>query len=262
MNLEDLKERKRQSGMTNGEIARLSGIPLSTVNKIFSGATKNPRYAALLAIEEALATREKLPFTYNGLTEEPMLVRDSAVPYAYRARQYEGADIEVLSESARAELINGVLYTLAAPSRMHQWLVSELLYRVKGHIRERKGSCQAYTAPFDVWLFGDDSTVVQPDILVVCHRERLTDKGCCGVPDWIIEVVSPGNASYDYFTKLLQYQKAGVEEYWIVDPMERRVSVMNFVNPALTRQYSYEEETPSGVLEGFRVRMAEVEESF
>ena len=262
MNLEDLKERKRQTGMNNGEIARLSGIPLSTVNKIFSGATKNPRYATLLAIEEALATGDRLPFTYTTLTEEPMLVRDAAVPYAYRARRYQGEDIEALSESARAELINGVLYALAAPSRMHQWLVSELLYRVKGHIRERKGSCQAYTAPFDVRLFGDDSTVVQPDLLVVCHRERLTDQGCCGAPDWIVEVVSPGNSSYDYFTKLLQYQKAGVREYWIVDSMERKVSVMNFENPALTRQYSYEEEIPSGVLEGFSVRLAEVEEGF
>lgn len=262
MTLQDLKERKKKAGMTNGEIAKLSGIPLSTVNKIFSGATKNPRYAALLAIEEVLATGREIPFTYNELTQEPMLVQDSAMPYAYRARQYEGADIDALSESARAELIGGVLYALAAPSRMHQWLVSELLYRIKSHIRERQGDCQAYTAPFDVRLFGDDSTVVQPDILVVCNKSILTDRGCAGAPDWLIEVVSAGNARHDYVLKLMQYQKAGVREYWIVDPFERSVSVFNFENPGLTGQYTYEDAISSGVLEGFCVRMAELEETF
>lgn len=262
MNLQDLKEMKKKANMTNVEISELSGIPVSTVNKIFSGATRNPRYATLLAIEEVLATKDTIPFTYSTLAEEPMLIQESAVPYAYRARQYGERDIEALSESSRAELIHGVLYAMAAPSRMHQWLVSELLYRIKGHIRERKGDCQVYTSPFDVRLFGDDSVVVQPDILVICHKEILTDKGCSGAPDWLIEVVSSGNSHYDYFTKLMQYQKAGVREYWIVDPFERQVSVMNFENPPLTEQYSYEEEIFSGVLEAFSLRMAEVEEMF
>lgn len=262
MNLQDLKEMKKKANMTNAEISELSGIPVSTVNKIFSGITRNPRYATLLAIEKVLATKDTIPFPYNTLTEEPKLTRESAMPYAHRPRQYGEGDIEALPESSRAELIHGVLYGMAVPSRMHQWLVSELLYRIKSHIRERMGDCQAYTSPFDVRLFGDDSVVVQPDILVICHKEILTDKGCSGAPDWLIEVVSFGNSHYDYFTKLLQYQKSGVREYWIVDPFERKVSVMNFENPPLTGQFSYEEEISSGVLEAFSLRMAEVEEMF
>lgn len=262
MTVQDLKELKKKSKMTNAEIAELSGIPYSTVNKIFSGATKNPRYATLLAMEQVLATKEKIPFTYNTLTEEPMMLRDAAMPYAYQARTYTSEDIDKLSEYARAELIRGVLYMMSAPSRMHQLLISELMIRIGNHIQGKKGGCHVYTSPFDVRLFGDDSTVVQPDLLVVCNKAILTDKGCSGAPDWLAEVVSASNSAHDYNTKLIQYQKAGVREYWIVDPFERKVSVMNFENPALTEQYSYEDEVPSGVLEGFRVRFRELEEKF
>lgn len=262
MTVDDLKVMKKRTGMTNAEIAERSGIPFSTVNKIFSGATKNPRYATLLAIEQVLATGEEIPFTYDWVTEEPMLVRDVAMPYAYQARTYNGEDIEKLSENVRAELIQGVLYMLSAPNRMHQFLITQLMLRIGNHIQKRKGGCHVYTSPFDVRLFGDDSTVVQPDILVVCNKNILTEKGCSGAPDWLIEIVSASNSKHDYNTKLMQYQRAGVREYWIVDPFERKISVMNFENASLTEQYSYEQEVPSGVLDGFSVRFAELEEMF
>ena len=107
MDISDLKKLKKEAGLTNAEIAELSGIPVSTVNKIFSGATKNPRYATLLAIEQVLTTKEKIPFTYDKLKEEPAIVRDASAPYMYSAREYDGEDIEKLSEWSRAELING-----------------------------------------------------------------------------------------------------------------------------------------------------------
>ena len=110
MDISDLKKLKKEAGLTNAEIAELSGIPVSTVNKIFSGATKNPRYAAMLAIEQVLTTKEKIPFTYDKLKEEPAIVRDAAAPYMYSAREYGGEDIEKLSEWSRAELINGRLF--------------------------------------------------------------------------------------------------------------------------------------------------------
>ena len=79
MDIEDLKQMKKQAGLTNQEIADLSGIPVSTVNKIFSGATKNPRYASLLAIEQVLAKKEKIPFYYDDLKEEPAILREETV---------------------------------------------------------------------------------------------------------------------------------------------------------------------------------------
>lgn len=117
MDTQDLKRMKKESGMTNAKIAELSGVPLSAVNKIFSGATKNPRYATLLAVEQVLVSKEKIPFSYDRFKEEPVLLREETAPYAYSAREYDGKDMENLSEYSRAELINGKLYMLSSPSR-------------------------------------------------------------------------------------------------------------------------------------------------
>lgn len=255
MDISELKNMKKQSSLTNQEIADLSGIPVSTINKIFSGATQNPRYATLLAIEQVLATKEKIPFTYDELKEEPVMLREQTTPYMYRARTYQERDIEELSEWARAELIDGKLYMLSVPNRMHQYIVTKLLYRIEGHIEKKKGTCHVYPSPFDVRLFANDTTVVQPDILVVCNKDILTDKGCSGAPDWIIEITSDSNAKHDYITKMMKYQKAGVREYWIVSPQEEKVFVYNFEDAAKTEAYTYEQMVPSGVLEGLEVRI-------
>ena len=255
MDIFELKEKKKASGMTNQEIAELSGIPVSTVNKIFSGATANPRYSTLLAIEEVLVTREKLPFTYDHLMERPMMVQECSAPYRYRARAYREEDIEKLEEGIRAELIQGHLYMLAAPNRFHQYILAELLFQIQSHIKANKGKCHVYPAPFDVRIFGDDSAVFQPDISVICDRSKLTKKGCNGAPDWLIEIVSESNSRHDYVTKLMQYQKAGVREYWIVDPEEQMVRVYNFEDPKKTGEYAFGQEIPSGVLEGLVMKV-------
>lgn len=258
MDISDLKKKKKEAGMTNHEIAVLSGIPISTVNKIFSGATKNPRYGTLLAIEQVLASREAVPFTYNVLKEEPVLIRDRSTPYCYTARAYGGEDIEKLSEGTPAELIDGKLYMLSAPNTKHQCISGRMFYMVMDYIFKRKGKCQVYAAPFDVRLFADDRTVVQPDISVICDPDKLTERGCSGAPDWVVEIVSESNSSHDYVRKLMKYQKAGVREYWIVDPYQEFISVYNFEDPQRTAQYMWEETVPSGVLEGLNINMKQL----
>lgn len=119
-----------------------------------------------------------------------------------------------------------------------------------------------YTSPFDVRLFEDERTIVQPDILVVCQRDKLTEKGCMGAPDWVIEIVSKSNSSHDYIRKMVQYQKSGVREYWIIDPFQEIITVYNFESPGLTGQFSYEDRVPSGILEGFAVRIEDFREEF
>jgi len=255
MDIFDLKRLKKESRMTNAEIAELSGIPVSTVNKIFSGATENPRYGTLLAIEQVLVQKEKLPFRYDEIKQEPCMVQEEATNYCYNARIYGKKDIESLEEWTRAELIDGKLYLLAAPNRMHQFLISELSFALKSHIRIKKGGCHVYPAPFAVKLFDDEKTEVQPDISVICNKAIMTDKGCSGAPDMVIEIVSASNASHDYITKLMQYQKSGVREYWIVNPEQERVSVLNFENPEKTNEYAFEDVITSGVLEGFVTRI-------
>ena len=256
MDIFDLKEKKKAAGLTNQEIADLSGIPFSTINKIFSGATKNPRYSTLLAIEEVILTKSRIPFTYNEKSYQPMMVQEAASPYMCNARTYHMDDIEKLEEGVRAELINGRLYMLGAPNRIHQYILTEMLFQIKMHIQKNKGRCHVYPAPFDVKLFGDDSTNVQPDITVICDTDKLTDRGCSGAPEWLIEIVSSSNFKHDYVTKLMLYQMAGVKEYWIVDPKEEMVYVHDFENAKNSRSYLFDEVITSNTLKGLEIKIS------
>ena len=109
------------------------------------------------------------------------------------------------------------------------------------YIKKNKGKCEVYTAPFDVKL--SESTVVIPDISVICDSSKLTDKGCSGAPDWIIEIVS-SNAIHDYLLKLNLYQAYGVREYWIVDPKKQSVTVYHFDEDFDMEKYDFTEIIP------------------
>lgn len=141
---------------------------------------------------------------------------------------YTIEDIYNLPDGQRAELIDGVIYDMAPPSRIHQELVMEISATLRSHIRSKGGSCKVYPAPFAVFLNADDKTYVEPDISVICDKNKLSDRGCEGAPDFIIEIVSPGSRKKDYGLKNAQYTDAGVREYWIVDPIKERTTVYHY----------------------------------
>jgi len=130
-----------------------------------------------------------------------------------------------LPEDVRAELIDGQIYYQAAPNRRHQKLVSILHATIYQYIQSKGGSCEVYPAPFAVKLRKDRKNIVEPDISVICDKNKLTDEGCLGAPDWIIEIISPSTSSHDYIRKLNLYADAKVREYWIVDPEKQHVIV-------------------------------------
>ena len=134
-------------------------------------------------------------------------------------------DIYALPDGERAELIDGQIYYLAPPSRTHQRILFSLSRKIADYIDSKGGNCEVDIAPFAVFLNNDDINYVEPDISVICDSSKLDEKGCNGAPDWIIEIVSPGSKSMDYFKKLLKYNTAGVKEYWIVDPTKELVMV-------------------------------------
>ena len=164
-------------------------------------------------------------------------------------------DIYALPDGERAELIDGQIYYMAPPSRKHQHIVGQLFRKIADYIDSNNGACQPYIAPFAVFLNEDNKNYVEPDISVICDSDKLTDKGCVGAPDWIIEIVSPGSRYMDYTTKLFKYRTAGVKEYWIVDPDKNRVMVYNFVNNELN-EYSFTEDIPSGIYPGFTINLS------
>lgn len=152
---------------------------------------------------------------------------------------YTEDDYYALPEDARAELIGGQIYYQEAPSRIHQEILMSVSKNIANYIDAKRGSSKIYPAPFAVKLHEDKKTIVEPDICVICDKNKLTDKGCTGAPDWIIEIVSPGNSSHDYIRKLNLYAEAGVREYWIVDPNRRTVTVNYFEDDSITVQYPF-----------------------
>lgn len=141
---------------------------------------------------------------------------------------YTIEDVYSLPDGTRAELIDGNIYYMAPPTRKHQEISFNLSRIIADYIDAHNGSCKVYPAPFAVFLNRDDKNYVEPDISVICDKNKLNDRGCCGAPDWIIEIVSPSSKRMDYLTKLFKYRTAGVREYWIIDPDKNRVMIYYF----------------------------------
>ena len=130
------------------------------------------------------------------------------------------------------EIIDGKISAMSpAPSRIHQELIMEISAEIRNYIKSNNGECKVYPAPFDVVLVSenqnanDSKNIVQPDISVICDKSKLTDKGCTGSPDMIVEIISPFNPSNDYVRKLNLYEQFKIKEYWIVNPMKKNILV-------------------------------------
>ncbi len=171
---------------------------------------------------------------------------------------YTIEDIYALPDGQRAELIDGRIYNMAPPARIHQKLITELVSALHQHIRNNNGDCEVYPAPFAVFLNADDKNYVEPDISVVCDKSKLTEKGCNGAPDLIMEVVSPSTQQMDYGIKLFKYRPAGVCEYWIINPVTRIVNVYDLENEERTCQYSFNDEISVCIFNGLSIQLSEL----
>lgn len=171
---------------------------------------------------------------------------------------YTIKDIYALPDGERAELIDGQMYMMTPPSRIHQRISTRLSSLIDRYISDNDGSCEVYAAPFAVFLNEDDKTYVEPDISVICDKDKLTDNGCNGAPDWIIEIVSPSTQNRDYGTKLFKYRTAGVKEYWIVNPAKETVNVYDFKYDKANNIYSFNEAIPVAIYPGFSVKISDL----
>lgn len=167
-------------------------------------------------------------------------------------KQYTVADIYDLPEGERAELIDGTIYYMAPPGRRHQKLVHFLDRTIGNYVQDRHGECEVYPAPFAVFLNKNDRNYVEPDISVICDRNKLNDRGCNGAPDFIIEVVSPGSRTMDYMTKLFKYRSAGVREYWIADIEKNRILVYFFETEFLN-EYTFSDRVKVSIYEDLEI---------
>jgi Uma2 family endonuclease len=157
--------------------------------------------------------------------------KEIAMSTAKALERYTYADYASWPDDTRWELIDGFPYAMTpAPRARHQALVTRLAAIFSNVLKD--SPCMPFVSPFDVMLdapeFGKDfaENVVQPDLLVICDREKIKPHGCEGAPDLVVEILSPSSHTRDYIDKLRLYERFGVKEYWIIDPDGLRLHVL------------------------------------
>ena len=182
-----------------------------------------------------------------------------ALPAEKKETIFTYADYLTWDEDERIELIDGEAVMMAPPSTSHQIISMEISRQLANFLEGKK--CLAIPAPFAVRLFereGDPPanvrTVVEPDISVICDRNKLDAHGCKGAPDMVIEILSPSNRRHDRLVKLDLYQRAGVREYWIVDPVKELTVVYRFEKETM-EEFAFGEDVPAGIYEDLLIRV-------
>ena len=230
MTIDEMKKRKKELGYSNEALARLSGVPYATVQKVFSGQTQSPRHQTLQALEKAL---EGPPASSKGKGE------------------YTVEDYHALPDDARYELIDGELFLLETPSILHQTILGELYLQFRSCQEAHGPSCRVFLSPCDVQLDMDEKTMLQPDLFILCRQVDWEKKAIWGAPDLTLEILSDPTRSRDMLLKTYKYKNAGVREYWIVDPKRKEVLVYDFSEEDLTpERYSFHDRIPIHLSKG------------
>ena len=252
MTIEEMQRQRKRLGYTYAQIARMSGVPESTVQKVLAGITKSPGVDTVAAIEKALYTgsqdytngRMVAEVSYrNDLSDAPYVPEWAHDPKYPRQGYYTVLDYLNLPDDQRAELIDGVLYDMAAPSYVHQAIIVELVTFFRNMQKYHPG-CHVCVSPLDVQLDCDNRTMVEPDILIICDPKKITKPRIVGAPDLVIEVLSPSTRRKDLQIKLGKYARAGVKEYWMIDPDAQTILVCIFGDENTTHMYTFDDKVP------------------
>ena len=240
MTIKEMQERKKELGFTYAQIAELSGVPVGTVQKVLGGITLTPRYETIMALEQVLGESEGL------------LLRESANAYMTKKQgEYTLDDYyHVIPDDMRVELIDGVIYNMTAPTSAHQIIGGFIYSRLLQHVLNKGGACLPMISPLDVQLDCDEKTMVQPDVVIVCDREKIINRCIYGAPDFIIEVLSKSTKKKDSVIKLNKYLNAGVREYWMIDPMKQKVIVYDFEHDDYPEIFGFDAKIPVGIWDG------------
>lgn len=236
MTVAEMKKRKQEKGYTYAQIAELSGVPLGTVQKIFSGETESPRYDTLQALEKVFRETSK--------------IQEERAYSAQRQGSYTVEDYRRLPDEQRVELIDGYFYDMASPTTLHQLIAGEIYRQISNFIMNNNGECLPLISPIDVQLDCDEKTMVQPDVVILCDKDKLCKWGIFGAPEFVLEVISPSTKKKDYIKKLSKYEMAGVKEYWILDPYQQKLIVYFFESETSPTIYGLNEPVSLGIYKG------------
>ena len=239
MTIQEMKQRKKELGYSNSQIAELSGVPLGTVQKVFSGATSSPRYETLRALEQVLKNTPSL---------HANLIQESKVPYLTKKQgEYTLDDYYQIPDEYRVELIDGVIYDMSSPTSAHQLIAGLIYAKLLTYVSGKNGDCLPVISPIDVQLDCDTRTMVQPDVIIVCDRDKVINRCVYGAPDFVLEILSPSTRKKDMVTKLNKYMNAGVREYWLIDPDKKIVLVYDFEHDNYPVIYGFDSKVPVAI---------------
>ena len=241
MTIEELKKLKEKKGYTYTQICDHSGVPIGTIIKIFSGQTSNPRRSTLDAIEKMLTDPqyehlgksfyydEKSKPTVTSYTNAygESVVREPVPFYGSDIGPHTVEEYNNLPQGVRVELIDGEFYDMSSPTPLHQEIVYQFAKQVDRFIDSNKGNCKVILGPVDVQLDLDDKTMLVPDVMILCDRSKLRDR-VYGAPDFVLEVLSPSTQKKDFEKKCPKYRNAGVQEYWMIDPLKKMLIKYDF----------------------------------
>lgn len=230
MTIEEMKRIKQERGYSLAQLSEYSGVPLGTLQKIFSGETEHPRYATLQALERVLSGA-KVGYRYDIDKRDVQKVQEAMIYEPFdgkRQGEYTLEDYYALPDERRVELIDGVIYDMSAPTFVHQHILGEAYTTIRKYIDAKGGACLPMMAPVDVRLDCDNRTMVQPDVLILCDKSKICKWGIMGAPDFCLEIVSESTSRKDYIKKLQKYTEAGVKEYWIIDPLRKMLITYNW----------------------------------
>ena len=228
---------------------------MAAVQKVMGNVTRKPRYETIRALS---AVFEDSQTAYrNGESRYPANISEPEPAYNVnnlvvaanwnvydRQGNYSIDDFYALSEEQRGELIDGVIYDMGSPSVTHQMIAQEIFARFREYVRKNEGPCMPFMAPLDVQLNCDNRTIVEPDVMIVCDKSKITSKRIFGAPDFIIEILSKSTRRKDLTLKLYKYADAGVREYWIIDPDSLLIVVYDLEHDACPVLYNFSSQVP------------------
>ena len=259
MTIKEMKRLRKESGYSFEKISELSGVPLETVLAVFGGGPGAAGNQTLKGTEKSEKPEKSLTLADHDYGRQegglPESAREAAPVYKVgEKKKYTIEDYYAFKDEKRRELIDGKFYVMEAPSVKHQVIIGELyiLFRECARLHDKK--CRVLLSPCDVQLDADRYTMVQPDLLVVCDEEKIRTRVCMGAPDLAVEIMSPSSRSRDSVLKLNKYTKAGVREFWLVDPENRTVIVYSRNDEGdgegTYHTYSFEDTIPIGISGG------------
>ena len=273
MNIEEMRQIRTERNLSYMKIAEMAQLPLSTVHNYFSGRTKHPRQETKDALDQVFSTLDlrilkedtDLPWYHNDTSYlkpehyefQPMrsqLVAEPGWNYGTSALSFPGPftvdDWMALPEGERAELIDGYLFYMNTPAILHQLIAGDVHRQIANFIYDRGGKCMPGIAPLGVQLDCDDKTMVEPDVMIVCDPEKVKGRTVYGAPDFVLEVLSPSTAKKDIFTKSEKYRRAGVREYWMIDPVNAFLDIRPYGIPGEPQINDMTSPVPVGIYEG------------